>query len=727
MRSIIRRTPSPFSVALFLMLCSCAHMNQASSSPDAASPVAKAPDISPTPPDPYLYLEEVDSPKALTWVKERNAISEAAFATGDEYASLQKKIQASLDSKELIPTITKIGAYYYNLHQDEKNPRGLLRRVASLESYQKAEPKWESVLDLDALSKAENIPWSLGSIKCLPPLEQRCLIGLARGGSDAVVVREFDLGTKAWVPNDFTLKEAKTYFAWRDLDTIYVATDFGPGSLTTSGYPRIVKEWRRGTPLASAKTIFTGEPQDMFISASRKFGRNSNHDLVEVRRTFYTTDYYLIRNGELVKIQVPNSAEVTVWNDYLLIQLRDPWDLDGQHYSEGSLLAAKLDAFLAGNRDLARLFVPTATQSLFNLTQLKDYLLITELDSLQSKARLLEPSATKGWSSTPYSDVAAFEKFMTSAVDSRTSNEFFVMREGYLTPPVLSLAQPGSSPKKLKSTSSQFPTEGLSVRQHSTTSKDGTKVYYFEVGPTAQKPDGKNPTLLYGYGGFEISLLPTYNPINGIGWLSRGGTLVVANIRGGGEFGPRWHQAALREHRQRAYDDFAAVAEDLIRRGVTSPKHLAIQGGSNGGLLMGVMLTQHPELFGAVVAQVPLLDMRRFSKLHAGASWMAEYGDPDKPSDWAFISKYSPYQNVKPGTAYPPILFTTSTRDDRVHPSHARKMAALLNASGHPQAYFWENIEGGHKGSSTNKQRASQFAMVYNFVGKTIGLGAPAK
>jgi prolyl oligopeptidase len=584
--------------------------------------------------------------------------------------------------------------------------------------YRKPSPAWEPVLDLDALARGEKENWVWSGVDILEPANVRALIRLSRGGGDAVVVREFDIEKKAFVEpsaGGFILPEAKIRVAWGDVDTLYVGTNYGPESLTPSGYPRIIKAWKRGTKLADAPTVFEGANDDMSVGVSGYFDHGHYYVMLNRAVTFFSGEEFLRRGEQWVKIEKPADADVSTFDGKLLVRLRTDWKVDGKTFKGGSLLAGDLEAYLKGDRNLAVLFEPTERTALASFSQTKNSLAINTLDNVASRAYLMRQVAGQ-WKKT---EIPGGETFLTQSVrglDANDSDELLIEESGYLTPPTLKLDEAnGAPPVTLKQLPAFFDASGLEVRQFEALSRDGTRVPYFQVGKKGLALNGENPTLLYGYGGFQISMRPGYSGEVGRAWLARGGVYVVANIRGGGEFGPSWHFAARKEHRQRAYDDFIAVAEDLQKRKVTSPRRLGILGRSNGGLLMGVMITERPDLFGAVACGSPLLDMKRYSHLPAGASWMDEYGDPDKPEDWAYISKYSPYQNIKAGVKYPPILITTSTMDDRVHPGHARKMAARLEEMGHEVLYY-ENTEGGHAAAANNEQRAKMAALDYAFL-----------
>jgi prolyl oligopeptidase len=675
------------------------------------------------PADPYLWLEDVTGEKPLAWVRERNAKSVAALAETAGFRDLEARILKILDSKEKIPFVTKIGDRFYNFWRDADHPKGLWRRT-TLEEYRRPAPAWETVLDLDALAKAEGENWVWHGATVLEPEDRLCLVSLSRGGADADVVREFDLGTKTFVPGGFTLPEAKSRVAWQGRDSLLVATDFGLGSLTSSGYPRIIREWRRGTPLRAAETIFEAEATDMSAMGWRDMTPGFEREFVIRQQTFYTNEFFVRRNGHLVKIEKPADASAGVHREWLLLELRSPWTVAGKTYAAGSLLAADFDRFLAGDRDLHLLFEPTERSSLVSYAGTRHHLLLTTLDNVRNRLFVLEFRNGR-WQRTAVAGLPDYGTASAMPVDEHESDDYFLITASSLQPSTLALASTAAAaaePERLKQSPSFFSASGLAVSQHEAVSKDGTRVPYFQIGSKDLVLDGGNRTLLYGYGGFEIPLVPGYEPIAGTAWLERGGVSVIANIRGGGEFGPAWHQAALKGKRLRAYEDFIAVAEDLIARKVTTPARLGIRGGSNGGLLMGNMYAMRPDLFGAVLCQVPLLDMRRFHTLLAGASWMGEYGNPDLPEEWAFIREFSPYHTVARDKKYPPLLITTSTRDDRVHPAHARKMTARLEEFGHDVLYY-ENIEGGHGGAADNRQKAFMEALGYSFIGREL---APA-
>lgn len=676
-------------------------------------------------PDPYLWLEEVSGDKAMAWVKARNAETEGLLKSRPDFEPLRKELLEGLNARDRIPGITRMGDHVYNLWQDEKNRRGLWRRT-SLAEYAKSEPMWETVLDLDQLGKTEAKSWVFGGASCLAPDYRRCLLRLSPGGSDAAVVREFDTQAKAFVQGGFELPEAKSQIEWKSENQVWVGTDFGPGSMTDSGYPRVVKLWTRGTPLSAAKTVYEGEAKDTWIGVDVDRHGAQQRAIVQRALDFYRAEYRLVQaDGSLKKLALPLDAQPRLWGDRLLVQLRSDWTVAGKVHKAGSLLIGGWKAFLAGKPAFKTLFEPTASRSLAGYTLTRQHVVLNISDNVASKlaewdfsgksAKLREVKA-------PFPGLLSVRSLHDNdlAVDA-LADRYLVQYADFLTPDTLYLARAGSDERlQLKARQSWFDSTGMRVEQQFATSKDGTRVPYFVIYPKNYQAGKTAPTLLYGYGGFEVSMTPGYSSSRGRGWLQRGGVYVMSNIRGGGEFGPNWHKSAILENKQRSYDDFIAIAEDLIKRGITSPKQLGIMGGSNGGLLMGAVTVQRPDLFNAVVCQVPLLDMQRYHKLLAGASWMAEYGDPDKAEHWAFISKYSPYQNVRAGVKMPRMLINTSTKDDRVHPGHARKMAARMIEQGHAPLY-WENIEGGHGGAADNEQRATWQAIEFSYLWMQLG------
>ncbi len=666
--------------------------------------------------DPYLWLEEIQSEKAMAWVKAQNQRTVAELEAVPEFQGSVQRFLNILDSREKIAYPGLRGKYVYNFWQDPDHVRGLWRR-ATLDDYLKPSPNWETVLDVDALAQAENENWVYKGTSCLYPEYRRCMISLSRGGGDAVVLREFDTETKNFVPNGFTIPEAKSRVAWKDPDTLWLGTDFGPGSLTKSGYPRIAKEWQRGTVLEKARTVFEGKVEDVAAYVYSIHTPEGRYDIARRSPDFFSAEASLIRDGRLIRLDLPaDVSDFDIFKKQMLISLRTDWRPAGTTFKQGSLLAIDFERFLSGKRNFRILFQPTERTSLDSVSTTKDLLLVSILDNITS--RLYEFRFKAGeWPQTeiPVPRMGAAGVTTTSDL----SNDYFLTYTDFLTPTTLQVVRDGGQPRTVKTMPVFFNADGLKVEQLQTSSADGTRIPYFLVRRKELKLNGLNPTLLTGYGGFEIPSRPSYRSVDGAGWLEKGGVFAVANIRGGGEFGPRWHQAAVKKNRRKAYEDFIAVAQDLIARKITTPQHLGIEGASNGGLLVGAAFTMRPDLFNAVVCSAPLLDMRRYSKLLAGASWQAEYGNPDDPDMWSYIRTYSPYHNLVKDKKYPKVLFTTSTRDDRVHPGHARKMAALMLEQGHP-FYFYENTEGGHAGAANNRQRAYMSALAYAYLWKQL-------
>ncbi|WP_081292835.1 prolyl oligopeptidase family serine peptidase [Mycobacterium colombiense] len=658
--------------------------------------------------DPYLWLEDVTGDEALDWVRARNEPTLARFRD-ENFERMRTEALEVLDTDARIPYVVRRGEHLYNFWRDAANPRGLWRRT-TLDSYRTESPEWDVLIDVDELGRADGEKWVWAGAGVIYPEYTRALVSLSRGGSDASIVREFDMLTRQFVDDGFQLPEAKSQVSWADPDTVLVGTDFGPDSLTDSGYPRVVKRWRRGTPLTEAETVFEGARSDVNVVASASRIPGYERTLIGRALDFWNEEVYELRGTELIRIDAPTDASVSLHREWLLIELRSDWSLGEATYTAGSLLAANYDEFLAGTAQLQVIFEPDQHTALNHYAWTEDRLLIVSLADVASRVEIVTPG---DWRRESVAGIPAATNTVVVSADD-TGDEFFLDSSGFDSPSRLMRGTDDGQLEQIKSAPGFFDAENISVAQNFVTSQDGTSIPYFVVrGPRAS--DGPAPTLLYGYGGFESSNTPGYSGVLGRLWLARGGTYVLANIRGGGEYGPGWHTQAMREGRHKVAEDFAAVATDLVDRGITTVEQLGAQGGSNGGLLMGIMLTQYPERFGALVCSVPLLDMKRYHLLLAGASWVAEYGDPDNPDDWAFISEYSPYQNVSSTRRYPPVLMTTSTRDDRVHPGHARKMTAALEAAGHP-VFYYENIEGGHAGAADNEQVAFKSALTYSFL-----------
>lgn len=661
--------------------------------------------------DPYLWLEEVENPKALEWVETWNKKSLDIISSQPGYTGLYEKNLKILNSTDRIAQPEILGNYVYNFWQDQQYQRGIWRR-AELKNYLNGEPEWETLLNIDELSENDGIKWVYKGASGLYPDYNKFLVSLSKGGGDAVIIREFDVRTKSFVNNGFFLPEAKGGASWIDENTLMVSTDFGEG-VTTSGYPTQAKIWKRGTNLNDALEIFKGEENDMGIWGFSMITREKVYRMVMRRTSFYSGDYYFYENGKLIQPRLPEDIDFsTIFNGQVIFQLKSDWKVNNQTYSQGAVISINYDDLLSGKNNFDLLLHPDERSSVTQISQTKDRLLVNMLVNVKSE--LYSYRYENGWLKEKI-EAPDFGNLTLGSTDE-FSNTFFFNFQNFLEPNTLYFADAESGEiSKVKSLPSWFPTENYKVQQFEAVSKDGTLIPYFVVHSKSMKTDGNNPTLLYAYGGFEVPQLPRFSAATGVSWLEKGGVYVLANLRGGGEFGPKWHQAGLKENRQLVFDDFYAVAEDLIAKKITSPQKLGIYGGSNGGLLVGVAFTQRPELYNAVVCAVPLLDMQRYNKLLAGASWMAEYGNPDIPEEWEFISKYSPYHNLREGKNYPEVFFTTSTRDDRVHPGHARKMVAKMNDQGY-NIYYFENMEGGHAGASTNEQRARMSAQIYSYL-----------
>lgn len=661
--------------------------------------------------DPYLWLEDIESEAALAWVAERNAETAAALATDEGFATLKEGLREVLDASDRIPYTVRRGAFLYNFWRDAAHLRGLWRRT-TLEQYRKDAPEWEVVLDIDALAAAEGEKWVWAGARVRHPEYDRALVCLSRDGGDAVVVREFDLTTRAFVEDGFQVAEAKTRIGWIDADTVFIGTDFGPGSLTDSGYPRTVRRWRRGTPAEDATPVFEGRTQDVSAGGWHDSTPGFERDFVFRSLDFHHSETHLLTaDGSLVRIEVPDDADAYAHREHLVVSLKSAW----LGHPAGSLLAFGFDAFLAGDRTAEVLFAPDERTALAGHSWTRHHLILETMRDVSTRIEVLTP-APGGWARSPLADVPPLSAVSVVDTDPDVSDEYFLDVSGFLQPSTLYRGEIGAGSEILKQAPARFGTAGLAAEQHFAVSEDGTRVPYFVIGPDRSAPGAApGPALLYGYGGFEVSLTPFYGATTGRAWLERGGTYVIANIRGGGEYGPDWHRAALGADRSRAFEDFEAVAADLVARDVTTPAMLGAAGGSNGGLLMGAMLTRSPQLFGAIVAQVPLLDMLRFHELLAGASWIAEYGDPDDEADRPHLRALSPYHRLSADRAYPPVLLTTSTRDDRVHPGHARKAAARLRELGH-RVFLHENTGGGHAGAGDNEQAAHNSALMHTFL-----------
>ena len=661
--------------------------------------------------DPYIWLEDVDAQKSLDWVEKWNESTLKVLTSQPGYKEMYNQILEIYNSTDRIAAPAIYGNLIYNFWQDEENPRGIWRRTP-VQSYLSGDPHWETVLDIDALSNEDNEKYVFKGATGLYPDYERFLVNLSKGGGDAVVIREFDAKSKCFLQDGFEIPEAKGSASWMDKNTLMVATDFGNG-MTTSGYPKDVKIWKRGTELKDAQLVFEGKEDDMYNGGYTLHTAERNYQGVMNRTSFYSGIYYFIENGKLIKLDLPEDINLNrIFKNQVLFDLKSDWNIGENSFKQGDMVSIDYDDLLKGGTNYQLIVRPDERSSIAGTNTTKNVLLVNMLNNV--KGELYKYTFDGTWHKEKI-DAPEFGNISLGAADDKSDTYFFYFTN-FLEPSTLYKGDAMTGKyEKVKALKSWFPTENYMVQQFEVASKDGTMIPYFVVSKKNIKYNGKNPTLINAYGGFEVPMLPGYSAVTGTSWLEKGGVYVLANIRGGGEFGPKWHQAGLKENRQRIYEDYFAVAEDLIAREITTPKKLGISGGSNGGLLVGVGFTQRPDLYNAVVCAVPLLDMKRYNKLLAGASWMAEYGNPDVPEEWEYISKYSPYQNVKPNQNYPEVFFYTSTRDDRVHPGHARKMVAKMTGMGN-KVYYFENTEGGHAGASTNEQRAKMAALQFSYL-----------
>jgi prolyl oligopeptidase len=663
--------------------------------------------------DPFLWLEDVQGERALDWVRAQNARSLGELEADPRFRPIYDDAVAILTAEDRIPYGIPLAGAVHNFWQDKANVRGLLRRT-SLASYRRPDPDWEVVLDLDAQAKAEDENWVYAGREFRPPDHQRFLISLSRGGGDAVVLREFDMATRQFIDDGFTLPEAKQRAAWLDRDRLLVATSHGGGPVNSSGYPRTIRLWQRGTPIESARLVYEAPETDALLFTTVSHRRDGRHAFIVRMPDFYHEQVFLVDDaGTATPLALPDDLQFGgMFAGRLMITLRSDWTVGGQRYPAGAAVSVDLAATAAAGaaRGAHLIAAPPARGALQGLASTSDRLLVQQLDLIKGRIEVAEPDGD-GWRIAPL-ELPAMGSISIAGADDETPTAMLVYQD-FLTPTTLYLAEGDRAPEPIKRLPSRIDPEPYVAEQRFAVSQDGTEVPYFLLRSKGARMDGETPTILYGYGGFEIALTPSYVSPMQKAWLEHGGAYAIANIRGGGEFGPAWHEAALKSNRQRAYEDFYAVAEHLIGSGLTSSRRLGIYGGSNGGLLVGVAVTQRPELFGAVACAVPLLDMLRYHKLLAGASWIGEYGDPEIAEERAVIARYSPYQNV-PGRPMPPILFETSTMDDRVHPGHARKMAAKLIDQGRDVLYY-ENIEGGHSAAADLLQVARRDALTITF------------
>jgi prolyl oligopeptidase len=677
-------------------------------------PTLSAPDD-----DPWLWLEEIEGARALEFVARQNLMTLDRFG-GAAFERDRDLLAAIYDRPDNIPYVRRRDGYLYNLWQDAEHPRGVWRRT-TLAEFRKATPSWEILLDIDQLAATEGQDWLFGGAASRPG-SARVILALSRGGSDAVTLREFDTDTGSFVVDGFFLPEAKSSAEWVDADTLLLSSALGEGMATSSGYARTVRLWRRGTSIDQAAVVFETSADHMRVYSYVD-------DTVPAQRIWFIdqTDFFNFRtslgttSGATTPLDLPSNIWMQIHGDWLSVKPRATWSVAGHTYEADAMLGISLSAFLAGSRDFTVLFEPGPRRALQGFSWSGGRLLLSILDELRPVFELCTPSAS-GWSRQTLQGlpgIGVVDVWSLDAHESESNGDLLANVQDPLTPPSLLLIEGGvASPAVLKQAPTTFNASGLVVTQHEAISVDGERIPYVQTGPAGVSGDA--PVYMTAYGGFGLAVRPQYNSSLGKLWLERGGTTVQANLRGGGEFGTRWHDAGRYAGKRLSHDDFAAVAADLVRRGVTTPKRIAAQGGSNGGILITNMLVRYPERFGALFCTIPLIDMRRYTKLLAGASWIAEYGDPDKPAEWEWLKTYSAYHTARPGQAYPPILIATTRRDDRVHPGHARKMAAKLQAMGY-EAWFYEPEAGGHGYGKDNKERAGFQVLGFQFLKEKIG------
>lgn len=673
--------------------------------------------------DKYQWLEDVSSPRSMAWVKEEDERSAKVLESDSRFASLDAMALKVLESPDRLPTPNFRNGEIYNTWRDAQHVRGILRRT-SLADYLTAQPNWHTVLDYDALAKEDKEKWVAAGLTCLYPGDRLCLVGLSAGGEDAETMREFDLKAGKFVKGGFLLPRSKQSVAWLDQHTLMVARDWGAGTMTTSGYPFVVKLWKRGEPLEQAKEVYRGANTDVGVRPITLHDGQGNHATILDRSVnFFEDEISLFTPGGVRKIALPGKVGINgLLAGRLIMTINEDWKPQGEDHTvvQGSVVALDLKALEKHPEQLRPtvVFAPTAQEFVQTAAVTKNHLLLTTLERVQGRAYVYTVGSRGEWVRK------GLEIPDNQTVDIVTTNEsddqFFLGLTGFLNPSSLLLGDAaGGALKTAKTLPAEFDATNLMVEQLEATSQDGTHIPYFVVRRKDLKYDGENPTLLTAYGGFQVSMTPSYSGILGKLWLERGGVYVLANIRGGGEFGPAWHEAGLKTHRQRIFDDFAAVGQDLVTHKITSPRRLGIEGGSNGGLLMGVEMTQHPEMWHAVVIQVPLLDMLRFEQIAAGASWVGEYGSVSVPEQRAFLASISPYNQLKPNVMYPEPLIFTTTKDDRVGPVHARKFAARMEEF-HEPFFYDEIIEGGHHAGANLKEEARTWAEQYTYLSREL-------
>lgn len=698
-----------------LALAACASTPAEAPSAPETPAAAPAPDLSPAAvraADDFLWLEEVNGERAMTWVRAQNEKTKAVLESDPRYARFREEALSVLTANDRIPSPRFRAGGVDNFWQDRTHVRGVWRR-SDLASFSRGAPRWRTVLDIDALARTESANWIYKGVECLPPARRYCLVSLSDGGKDAVVVREYDTQARRFRADGFTLPEDKHRFQWVDADTIAIATDFGPGSLTESGYPFVLKLLKRGQSLAQAREVFRGDAKDggygVYPSTLRDDAGKAIEVLAQRPLSTFDAEFYLVLGDAPRRVDLPRKAQYqTFVDDRAIFTLQETWN----GFSQGAAIAYDV-------RTLAKpglVFAPAANEAVDAVSSTDGKLVVQLLEDVKGAVDVFDRTG-ETWARTRLA--LPQDATLTVVSTSSSDDQIFVSAQGFLDPTTLWLADAASGRvQKVMSQTPKFDASKHVVEQHFATSSDGARIPFFVVRPKTLPIYGA-ATLMFGYGGFEVSKPPAYIPEMGKLWLENGGVFVNANIRGGGEFGPAWHQAVLRENRQKAFDDFAAVARELVRLGITTPQKLGIYGRSNGGVLTSVTITQHPELINAAVVESPLVDMLRYQDLPPGASWIGEFGDPRIPAEAAFIARYSAYQNLKPGQKYPEPYITTNTRDDRVHPGHARKFAARMQAMGYAALYY-ENTEGGHSNDSDPVLNAERWARHYTYLARKL-------
>lgn len=677
----------------------------------------------------FLWLENPKDPRLNKWIKDTNAKSRPTLEAQPGFAEIRSKILEMVNGEltNQLPSFSKIGDNVYSFERNQANPLGLWRRQ-SYADFQAKKAEWENLLSVDAIAAQDKQPWAWLSPNCLAPAGDRCMVNLQKPGQAVGRTLEFDTNTKSFVTeNRFELPDSLVQVSWIDADNLYVSANFGPGTTTNAGQPRTVRKLTRGAPLKDAPVIFEVQPTDAYVKVSSVKSGGFNRVLAVRGIKPNQQEYFLLdaQSHQKTKLDVPADATVGFWGPWLILQLGDnDWSVGGETWEAGSVLIVDEAAFIGGNRDFQRLFTPGPRILLSSLQTVKDHILIGTMENNKGRVAEWSFSEASGWVQRA-AQMPKFGNFMIEAVSHDTSNEYFLTYTGFLTPPTMFVATAGSNERSvLRETKAVFDASGLEVQQFFAQSKDGTKVPYFQISKQGMELNGKNPTIVFGFGGFNVSMMPGYRGGVGLGWLEKGGVYVLANIRGGGEFGPAWHQAALKANRQRSFDDFIAVGEDLVKRKVSSKAHMGVHGDGNGGLVAGVMMTQRPDLWGAVVSQNPILDMQRFHVIPGGGSWITEYGNPGRAQDLSYLLKYSPFHQVKAKTVYPPLFLSSRSVNPQVSPAHARKMMAKMTHQGHQNVVYYESTTlTDQGGASPAERRAYNAASIFSFFAKHLGLG----